>query len=279
MCWPALSALPCARAPQLYPHKEYVITGEPGLTDDRVWSHNAGRRESFCPGAIIRLTTASSSVFGHCQNFLQVSSSLCHRLPFCFFMFWPSSLPDVPGYMPLLSVVQGTKTITRKEARRGEKGEDESVNLQLAGRYISTGWFCDIQDDLECPVFLLLMFENACGTIMIGYYVGFREGEFFYGVVLVFGATSKPRVPRLWIVSSDCPLSLSGPITPEQWTHKQWHYVFFKHLSLASLWKYIEFPPWQSFTSRDKRSSCKETLQLQGLKKGLKWHWAVSGFY
>lgn len=121
MCWPALSALPCARAPQLYPHKEYVITGEPGLTDDRVWSHNAGRRESFCPGAIIRLTTASSSVFGHCQNFLQVSSSLCHRLPFCFFMFWPSSLPDVPGYMPLLSVVQGTKTITRKGEEGGKR--------------------------------------------------------------------------------------------------------------------------------------------------------------
>lgn len=96
-------------------------------------------------------------------------------------MFWPSSLPDVPGYMPLLSVVQGTKTIARKEARRGGGGggEDESVNLQLTGRYISTGWFCDSQDDVECPVSLLLMFENACGTIMIGYYVGLRRRVHF----------------------------------------------------------------------------------------------------
>lgn len=28
MCWLALSAPPCARSPQLYPHEEYVITGE-----------------------------------------------------------------------------------------------------------------------------------------------------------------------------------------------------------------------------------------------------------
>lgn len=33
-----------------------------------------------------------------------------------------------------------------------KKRADESVNLQLSGSYISTGWFCKIQNDMECPV-------------------------------------------------------------------------------------------------------------------------------
>lgn len=59
---------------------------------------------------------------------------------------------------------------------------------------------------------------------MIGYYVG------FVGVLLVFAEYIQRRVPRLWIVSSDRPLSQSSPITPEQWTHKHSDTKFFKLL-------------------------------------------------
>lgn len=127
-------------------------------------------------------------MFGNRQIFptgLLLPLSLNAFLPPSVFVF-PSGLPDVPGYMPLSSRVQGTKATTRKEVRRGEKRADESVNLQPSGSYRRTGQFCDIQNDLECPVFVLLMFENACGTVMIGYYVGFCEGEFISSVVLVF---------------------------------------------------------------------------------------------
>lgn len=33
-----------------------------------------------------------------------------------------------------------------------KKRADESVNLQLSESYISAGWFCKIQNDMECPV-------------------------------------------------------------------------------------------------------------------------------
>lgn len=116
MCWPALSAPPCARCPQLYPHEEYVITGEsrpdrwlcvkPQCSPGRVilprGHYQINSPLFLCVWASLKSPTS-----------LLLPLSLYAFLPFLVFVF-PSGLPDVPGYMPLSSWVQGTKPTSGK---------------------------------------------------------------------------------------------------------------------------------------------------------------------
>lgn len=87
-------------------------------------------RPQFRPGrsysaeAIIRLTAVSSPAHRASSTFppgLWVPLSLYASLPLSVFVS-PSGLPDVPGYMPLSSLVQGTKATTGKEVRGEIKG-------------------------------------------------------------------------------------------------------------------------------------------------------------
>lgn len=111
--------------PRPRPHKEYVITGE-----SAAWWMTVCVSPQFSPGrsysteAIIRLTVGSSPAHRASSTFppgLRVPLSLYASLPLSVFVS-PSGLPDVPGYMPLSSLVQGTKATTRKEVSWGSGG-------------------------------------------------------------------------------------------------------------------------------------------------------------
>lgn len=81
-------------------------------------------RRSYSAGAIIRLTAGSSPAHRASSTFppgLWVPPSLYASLPLSVFVS-PSGLPDVPGYMPLSSLVQGTKATMRKEVKGEIKG-------------------------------------------------------------------------------------------------------------------------------------------------------------
>lgn len=81
-------------------------------------------RRSYSAEAIIRLTAGSSPAHRASSTFppgLRVPLSLYASLPLSVFVS-PSGLPDVPGYMALSSLVQGTKATMRKEVREEIKG-------------------------------------------------------------------------------------------------------------------------------------------------------------
>lgn len=122
-----------------------------GLIDECVWSHNAAQEESFCPGAIIRLTTLSSSVLGHRRNFLRVSYFLFHCMPVCISLFLSfhlfSQTCQVTCHCPAGYMVQRPQQDRDGDRRREvrtlrRKRADESVDLLWCIRLISVGWFC-----------------------------------------------------------------------------------------------------------------------------------------
>lgn len=202
---------------------------------------------SYSAEAIIRLTAGSSPAHRASSTFppgLWEPLSLYASLPLSLFVS-PSGLPDVPGYLPLSSLVQGTKATARKEVRGGKKKDgDESVRLQQSGSYESIRTdFCDILNDMECPVSPRLISGNAAGAVMIGHHVGLQRRTYltFFFVVISWCYIQNLRVP---MISSDRSLGKSSQISPRQWTTQtQWHKVFSDIFNLPSPWKYIEFLP------------------------------------
>lgn len=200
---------------------------------------------SYSAEAIIRLTAGSSPARRASSTFppgLWVPLSLYASLPLSVFVS-PFGLPDVPGYLPLLSLVQGTKATTRKEVRGEIKGwRWKRTFTAIRELHKQLGRFCDILYDMECPVSPLLIFGNAAGVVMIGHYVGLRRRTYFtFFFFLSWCYIQNLRVP---MISSDRPLSKSSQITTRQWTTQtQWHKVFSGIFNLPSLWKYIEFRP------------------------------------
>lgn len=149
---------------------------------------------SYSAEAIIRLTAGSSPAHRASSTFppgLWVPLSLYASLPLSVFVS-PFGLPDVPGYLPLSSLVQGTKATTRKEVRGEIKGwRWKRTFTAIRELHKQLGRFCDILNDMECPVSPLLIVGNAAGVVMIGHYVGLRRRTYFTFFFFFLGATSK----------------------------------------------------------------------------------------
>jgi len=177
-----------------------------------VWSHNAAQEESFCPGTIIRLA---------------ISLFFCIRALLKSLFLWS------PRRARLQTIVQlGTsykahyrekiedrwETVRNMWGRWGKKGrwQQKSGGQQMLVSFAESEMIWKVL----IRAFLLLMFLNACGMIMIGYYVDFQRQVQFQCSICFWQLHANSKFPG----SGQFPLTIhssqSSPITPEQWTHK-----------------------------------------------------------
>lgn len=163
---------------------------------------------SYSAEAIIRLTADSSAAHRASSTFppgLWVPLSLYASLPL-------SVLSVPPGSQT--SLVQGTKATARKEVRgeiKGQRWKRKFTAIRELHKLLSR--FCDILNDMECPVSLLLIFGNTGWAVMIGHYVGLRRRTY-----LTFFSLSWCHIQNLRVsmIFSDRPLNRWSQITQRQ---------------------------------------------------------------
>lgn len=135
----------CADQPSLlYPHEEYVITGEsrpdrccPGRVTPARAHYQINNPLFFCVWASLKSLTDLS---------LPLSLFTCLSVLLCF-GFFPSGVPDVPGYMVLSNWILGTKSNTtrrwRLEAQLWRRRKCKSVTKSYKWWVVSTylNWY------------------------------------------------------------------------------------------------------------------------------------------
>lgn len=105
-----------------------------------------------------------SSVFAHLHNSTDPIFSFTVSGSFYSFFSQASQTCRVTvqaGYE--IKTQKWGKKVTKREVRG-----NQASHCSVCKHWI----VCDIQNDMECLVFLILMYKNSCGVIMIGHAVG-----------------------------------------------------------------------------------------------------------